>query len=214
MSTPTDVRPPNNGSAPLRGVQNRRKRAFAALTGLAAATLALVEPSFGEGPAGIPIFFAALAFIAVGIMMRAWAAIYVAGRKTQELVTGGPYARTRNPLYVGTLAAVFGAALSFGSVTMAVALTLAAFVIFDLVVRREEARLAEEFGAPFEAYARRTPRWWPSGRPDDRERVEILVANVMRTLAESLLFLIGPVLALALADARESGWVEPLLRLP
>lgn len=222
MTSPTDTgrvdpSPARVGSAPIRWVQYRRKAAFAAVAILWIVAMGLIEPAFA-GPARIALFAAGIALIASGTILRVWAAIHVAGRKSLQLVTGGPYARTRNPLYVGTLAGVAGAALSFGSLTMAALLVIAAFLILNWVIGREEERLREEFGQLYEDYARRTPRWLltsprPAGEAK-RERLEIWVGNVVRTLAESLLFLIAPIVALAVAHAREAGWVEPLIQLP
>src|ERR1017187_8819851 len=50
---------------------------------------------------GIPISL-------LGLALRAWAAGSLA--KNQELATGGPYAYTRNPLYIGTLVVAAGLA--------------------------------------------------------------------------------------------------------
>lgn len=222
MTSPTDSGRADSstarvGSAPIRWVQYRRKGAFAAVAILWVVAMGLIEPAFA-GPARIALFAAGMALIASGVILRVWAAIHVAGRKSLQLVTDGPYARTRNPLYVGTLAGVAGAALSFGSLTMTALLVIAAFLILNWVIGREEERLREEFGAAYGDYARRTPRWLlASLRPPGKakhERIEILVSNVVRTLAESLLFLIAPIVALAVAYAREADWVEPLIQLP
>src|SRR5579872_4844510 len=48
---------------------------------------------------GLPVAMA-------GILLRAWAAGHL--RKNQRLATGGPYAHTRNPLYIGTLIVAAG----------------------------------------------------------------------------------------------------------
>lgn len=206
-----------SGSAPLRWVQHRRKGAFVAVAIVWTVAVAFVEPA-SAGPARIALFAAGIALIASGAILRVWAAIHVAGHKSLQLVTDGPYARTRNPLYLGTLAGVAGAAISFGSLSMAALLVLAAFLILNWVVGREEERLREEFGARYGDYARRTPKWLlapaPGGTGKGCERLEIQVGNVVRTLAESLLFLIAPIMALAFGHAREAGWMEPLVHLP
>ncbi|MDP2358307.1 MAG: isoprenylcysteine carboxylmethyltransferase family protein [Beijerinckiaceae bacterium] len=214
MISPTGNDSSRSGSRPLQLVQARRKTALMFVAVLGTVALAFVEPQFRDGLAGAVIFSAALAFIGAGVLLRTWAAIYVAGRKTRELVTSGPYARMRNPLYGGTLSATFGAVLSFGSVTMALALTLATFLLLEWVAGLEEKRMAEEFGAAFASYGLRVRRWLPTGAPEDRERIEVQVSNVVRTLAESLLFLAGPALARMLNEAQQNGWIEPVLRLP
>jgi protein-S-isoprenylcysteine O-methyltransferase Ste14 len=80
---------------------------------------------------------------------------------TKVLVTTGPNALTRNPMYVG-MAGLLGAhALVRGG--WLTVLPLAAFVaVIDLTqVRPEEAALRELFGEEYDAYCAQVPRWLP-----------------------------------------------------
>jgi protein-S-isoprenylcysteine O-methyltransferase Ste14 len=80
---------------------------------------------------------------------------------TSALVTSGPNALTRNPMYVG-MAGLLGAhALVRGG--WLTVLPLAAFVaVIDLTqIRPEEAALRELFGEEYDAYCARAPRWLP-----------------------------------------------------
>ena len=76
------------------------------------------------------------------------------------LVVGGPYAYTRNPMYLGHLIFMLGLAITFWSWA---ALLLLAFHIFwfDRRVREDEARLEVQFGAPYLDYKQRVKRWIP-----------------------------------------------------
>jgi protein-S-isoprenylcysteine O-methyltransferase Ste14 len=79
--------------------------------------------------------------------------------ETEDLVTSGPYGRTRNPQYVGVVAMVVGQGLRWNSGRV---LSYAAglVVAFDTWVRvYEEPRLRARFGDDFERYLRRVPRW-------------------------------------------------------
>jgi protein-S-isoprenylcysteine O-methyltransferase Ste14 len=79
----------------------------------------------------------------------------------ERLVTTGPYALTRNPMYLGHL--VFAAGVA--AVTHSRAATLTAAVLpwwFDRRVRRDERRMAELFGAEYAGYCSRVPRWVPA----------------------------------------------------
>jgi protein-S-isoprenylcysteine O-methyltransferase Ste14 len=80
---------------------------------------------------------------------------------TERLVVGGPFQRVRNPGYLAVIALVLGQAALFGSTAVALwALVLAAgFHAFVLLY--EEPTLRRRFGAEYEAYCRRVPRWWP-----------------------------------------------------
>ena len=107
----------------------------------------------------VPKWLAIGAGIAVcGLVLRAAAAGYL--RKHEQLSTSGPYAHTRNPLYLGStlLAAAFAAA----SHSLIVAVILAAYfaVFYPAVMREEEQELRARYGAAFDAYAARVPLFW------------------------------------------------------
>jgi protein-S-isoprenylcysteine O-methyltransferase Ste14 len=78
----------------------------------------------------------------------------------ERLVTTGPYAWCRNPMYLGHIVFLIGLALTFQSPAAGV---LAAGTIgwFHARVRRDERRLRERFGAPYDAYCARVSRWVP-----------------------------------------------------
>lgn len=86
-----------------------------------------------------------------------------------RLITTGPYAATRNPMYLGHL--VFLAGLAMVTRSPLAAVVAAAHVPwFSARVRRDESRLRERFGAPYDEYCARVPRWIPSSRPWRRAR--------------------------------------------
>jgi len=77
-----------------------------------------------------------------------------------RLVTTGPYAWCRNPMYLGHFIFVLGLALAFQSI-FALALLIVTVIILQMHVIRDEKRLRELFGAGYEAYAARVKRWIP-----------------------------------------------------
>jgi phospholipid methyltransferase len=77
-----------------------------------------------------------------------------------RLLQSGPYAYTRNPMYLGHLIFLFGLALSFRS-PLGWLLWLANIPWFHRRVLYDEARLREKFGAEFEDYRGRVRRWIP-----------------------------------------------------
>jgi protein-S-isoprenylcysteine O-methyltransferase Ste14 len=85
----------------------------------------------------------------------------------ERLVEDGPYRWTRNPMYAGHLAFLAGLALSTRS---PVAAGLLGWHVrwFGDRVGKDEQRLAERFGAAYDEYCARTPRWLP--RPVRRVR--------------------------------------------
>src|SRR5579863_9482293 len=103
------------------------------------------------------IFFGAIG-IAAGLLIRALASGHV--RKNEALATSGPYAYTRNPLYLGSLLMGLGFCVAARSWWVGVALVVMFFAIYLPVIRDEEAFLRRTF-PEFEKYARRVPRMLP-----------------------------------------------------
>ncbi|MGA8500587.1 MAG: isoprenylcysteine carboxylmethyltransferase family protein [Candidatus Sulfotelmatobacter sp.] len=97
-----------------------------------------------------------------GLLIRALASGHV--RKNESLATSGPYAYTRNPLYLGSLLMGLGFAVAARSWAVGVVLVLMFFVIYLPVIRDEEAFLRRTF-PEFEEYARRVPRMFPRLTP-------------------------------------------------
>lgn len=101
---------------------------------------------------------ASLVLVAPGVWLRAYAAGYV--RKNAELTRTGPYAYTRNPLYLGSMMIAFGFAAAAGSWVILIALATLFAVIYLPTIQSEEAHLRAHF-AGFEEYAAKVPRVFP-----------------------------------------------------
>src|SRR5271170_6410869 len=99
-----------------------------------------------------------LLLVVPGLLLRAYASGYV--KKNDELTMTGPYAYTRNPLYLGSMLIAFGFALASRSIWIALALAVLFAVIYIPVIRSEEAFLRSKFDA-FDAYVARVPRLLP-----------------------------------------------------
>lgn len=96
---------------------------------------------------------------AIGLLIRGASSGHL--RKDRELATSGPYAYTRNPLYLGSAFLAAGFALAGGS-RWAGLLVVAYFGIFYYaVMRNEEQDLHRRFGAVFDAYLARVPLFFP-----------------------------------------------------
>jgi protein-S-isoprenylcysteine O-methyltransferase Ste14 len=77
------------------------------------------------------------------------------------LITSGPFALCRNPLYVGNLLLWAGFTVWSGLLWM-LPITLGVFIVYyRSIIRWEETLLTERFGDAYAAYAAETPRWWP-----------------------------------------------------
>jgi protein-S-isoprenylcysteine O-methyltransferase Ste14 len=75
------------------------------------------------------------------------------------IVAAGPFAHTRNPLYLGVLAMFAGVGIALASPAFLTVLLPLFLVLHFGVVRREERYLAAKFGDAFRAYTTRVRRW-------------------------------------------------------
>jgi protein-S-isoprenylcysteine O-methyltransferase Ste14 len=103
-----------------------------------------------------------LLLVVPGVWLRAYAAGYV--RKNAELTRTGPYAYTRNPLYLGSMMIAFGFAVAAASWIIFVALAVLFAVIYLPTIQSEEGYLREHF-AGFDEYAAKVPRLLPRLTP-------------------------------------------------
>jgi protein-S-isoprenylcysteine O-methyltransferase Ste14 len=100
---------------------------------------------------------------AVGLAIRAWASGYL--RKNQELTTSGPYAHTRNPLYLGTFLLGTGVAIGAGSVWFIALFAALYLLIYVPVMLAEAETLGQLFPADYEQYSSRVPLFLPRVTP-------------------------------------------------
>jgi len=97
-----------------------------------------------------------------GLLIRALASGHV--RKNEALATSGPYAYTRNPLYLGSLLMGLGFCIAARSWWLGLALVAMFFAIYLPVIRDEEKFLRAKF-SDFDRYASRVPRMLPRLTP-------------------------------------------------
>ena len=94
-----------------------------------------------------------------GLLFRVWAWLYMGERKARPLVTEGPYSICRNPLYVGTVMIALGLGLCLSNVLVIALTVLVIIPLHAWVALAEEQHLHEAYGAEYEAYKRRVPRF-------------------------------------------------------
>jgi len=111
----------------------------------------------------IPLLLLGAVLATVGIAIRAWAAGTI--EKERELATTGPYAHTRNPLYLGTLMIGTGVTVGGGRWEFALLFGLFFVFVYGRTIRSEVDRLAERFGDAYSAYARQVPLFVPRAVP-------------------------------------------------
>jgi len=109
------------------------------------------RPTPASMAVGVPISL-------LGLALRAWAAGCLA--KNQQLATGGPYAYTRNPLYIGTLLVAAGLSIAASSIGLAILFAAVFLLVYLPVIQNEEQHLRKIF-PDYAAYAAEVPALWP-----------------------------------------------------
>src|SRR5579863_9760768 len=99
-----------------------------------------------------------LLLVLPGLWLRGYASGYV--KKNKELTQTGPYAYTRNPLYLGSILIAAGFAVALLSWAVGLMLSAMFLIIYVPVIASEERFLRSNF-ADFEAYCERVPRLIP-----------------------------------------------------
>lgn len=127
--------------------------------------LIFAEPSVGSATLGCILVF-------LGELLRIYGVAFIGGvSRTRtaslgsKLVTAGPFAIVRNPLYVGNFLITLGLSIFSGVFW----LILVAMILFSIqyyfIVLYEESQLFREFGDEYETYCQAVPRWIPGHIP-------------------------------------------------
>lgn len=99
----------------------------------------------------------------VGLALRAWASGHI--RKNAELAISGPYAYTRNPLYLGSFLLCVGFILCSGKWWLSAIFGIVFLVVYFPVMQAEAKELIEIFGEKYEHYSRHVYMFFPRLTP-------------------------------------------------
>lgn len=123
------------------------------------------QPFFGRGVRLIQ--GCGISLVLVGLALRAWASGF-AGLHTRsceieapKLVTAGPFAHMRNPIYGGTICLGLGMVFLIGDPWAFVLAGIALGILYLVIVPAEESFLARRFGEEYLSYKRSVPRFLP-----------------------------------------------------
>lgn len=178
-----------------------------------AALMLLARPAIG-GEAHEAIELAGVGLVLACVAGRMWSILYIGARKNRDLVTGGPYSMTRNPLYFFSTVGAAGVGLMLGSFVAAGVLGLAAWLAFSVTAAREADYLRGQFGARYDDYASRTPMFWPApSRYREPEEGTFSPAALRRTFLDGLLFLLAFPLVEVVERLQETGHLPVLYTL-
>jgi len=133
--------------------------------------LLLMHPSFRSLWLGGSVALA-------GSLFRLWAAGHL--EKGRSLARGGPYAFTRNPLYLGSFLMALGILLAGQGYWLLIPFGLFFAVFYYPVMRREEQELLQGYGEQFLDYTRKVPLFFPSLTAADGSSSVFLWSRVIR----------------------------------
>lgn len=104
-----------------------------------------------------------IAVMFLGLVVRFWASGYIS--KSRILTTSGPYAYTRNPLYLGNFLLGLGVVAVANNGILMVYYLAAFFVLYAGTIKEEQESLQGKFGESYLAYIKEVPAFFPWIRP-------------------------------------------------
>lgn len=165
---------------------------------LVVAFLYFSRPTLASLLVGVPL-------ILVGLVVRGWAAGTV--EKGRELTVSGPYAFTRNPLYLGSFAIGVGFSVTGGHWLWPALFGGFFAVVYSRTMTRERASLSESFGERYATYAAAVPAFVPRLTPFPADGPRTAFAWSRYGRYREWEALLGVVAALVVLVAKASGWI-------
>ena len=142
----------------------RLRATFAIYLCLVAAT-PLVGPREIASGLGHLLGIAGFACVTLACLGRIWCSLFIAGHKDETLVTSGPYAYCRHPLYSFSIVGALGLGLASKSLLLGALVVLFVAGLLTYAASCEEQFLEDAFPEEFKAYVAATPNmWWPAPR--------------------------------------------------
>lgn len=165
--------------------------------------------------ASTALFLLGLVLVGIATVGRLWCSLYISGHKNAALITTGPYSLSRNPLYFFSLLGFAGIGFASETLTLGFVLIAAMLVGYPAVIRQEEAVLRERFGAAFEDYCMRVPRFLPRLSGYVEPETYVVNPRLFRRTMLDVVWFIWFVGILEFVEAlHEYHYVKPLIHLP
>ena len=138
--------------------------------------------------------FTGFFFVLVGVFGRIWASLYIEGNKTNNLITKGIYALSRNPLYFFSFILLIGYCCVIKSIIIAAMSLLIWVLIYPMTIKYEEEKLLNIHRDHYTDYYNKTPKIIPNfllfKKSEKGYKMDITINNIERVLTESFGFLL------------------------
>ena len=181
----------------------RLRTTFAIYIALVAAT-AFVGPEELPAPWYYATGIAGFLCVTAACLGRIWCSVFIAGHKDETLVTSGPYAQCRHPLYALSIVGALGLGLTTRSVLLCAAVIVLIAALLVYAASCEEQFLADSFPDEFKAYTAATPnKWWPAFvRRDAPGHLDVLPAVYWKAFLDAASFFVLWLLVAIAAEYR------------
>ncbi len=197
-------------------IEGWRKRVTATLTAFWLLSASVIDSRWGEdSPIGLSLLVLGYALTGVGVIGRVWCLSYIAGHKTAELVTDGPYSLCRNPLYFFSLLGAVGVGLGSSTLTFPLLVMVGFGAYYPGVLKSEAGRLSEIHGDAYQAYRQTTPALLPSLKHFHESSEQLIQCRAFRRgLFDTIWFFAALALMHVFAEWHHSGLLPAWYVLP
>jgi protein-S-isoprenylcysteine O-methyltransferase Ste14 len=167
------------------------------------ATAALLGPAQVAGWRYYAMSVAGFICVCLACLGRIWCSVFIAGHKDADLVTTGPYARCRHPLYACSILGALGLGLTTKSWLLCIVTLLLITALVVYAASCEEQFLADAFPDQFKAYVAATPNmWWPGRAAALPENLDVRPAVFWKAFLDAGSFFVLWVLVAVAAEFR------------
>lgn len=180
------------------------------------AAASVIDSSWGEdSPIGLTLLVLGYALTGVGTIGRVWCLSYIAGHKTTDLVTAGPYSLCRNPLYLFSVLGAVGVGLGSSTLTFPLLVMVGFVAYYPSMLKAEANTLAGIHGDAYQAYRQTTPALLPSFKHFRESNEQLIQSRAFRRgLFDTFWFFAALALMHVFAELHHSGNMPAWYALP
>lgn len=109
----------------------------------------------------VTLFASGCFLVAIASLGRLWCSLYIAGYKTDTLITDGPYSMCRHPLYFLSFLGAIGVGLATETLLIPFIIFLTFAIYYPYVMHKEDSDLLKRHGDAYKTYKDATPAFFP-----------------------------------------------------